>query len=58
MGDGIEERSKRLGIVGCLDTNCKVRVGKYTYIKGCSSCYSGFTLNEEEQELGAFAHEV
>lgn len=41
MGDGTEERSKRLGVVGCLDTNWKVKVGKYTYIKRCSSCYCG-----------------
>ena len=35
-GTLLKERSKRLGIVGFLDTNWKVRVVKYTYVKGCS----------------------
>lgn len=43
MGDGTEEKIKRLGIVGCLDTNWKVRVGNLLIQKGVHHVTVGFT---------------
>lgn len=60
MGDTIKGKIKKTWYCWILRHKLESQGGEIHLCKRVftSSFYCGFTLNEEEQELGAFAHEV